>query len=301
MPRKISDGGSVQPPRRPRSETHETASGGMVHTDNTGRVTRPSESRIMDEHISKSGKSMVIEHQDGVRESIDLRTGQDRVAKIPTPRLPSYEVNTQYVAPSNAQRRSVPRNEIRVQYNEHNTYLNSRTYVRQEPVFYSGYRWQPPVFEPLLYAAATLVALDEVYTPSMYRDNIANMTGVNYYAGNLARLGVNTSYDLIYRGRSPGDREVLAEETGVPVQEIRNAVGQADLMRVSGIGAHNSRLLVDAGITSVQDLARYSWDPEQLYEQLKYSSFYDGQRAPSRNAVASWIEQARMMPVAIYD
>ena len=305
MPRNVDR--TPRPPRAPRMDfpampgTHETRSGGIVHTDEFGRTTRPRESRITDEHISESGKSVVIDHRDGVRESVDVRTGQDRVSRIPA-RFPTHEVDTRYLAPSSAERRTYTRNSINITINERNSYLRERNYVRQEPIFYSGYRWQPPVFAPILYATAALIALDEVYTPAMPRDSVFSMTGVNgYYADGLAQLGVNTSYDLVYRGRSPGDRELLSEDSGVPIAEIRKAVGQADLMRVYGIGPLNSRLLVDAGLTSVQDLARYSWDPESLYEQLKYSSFWDGQRAPSRNQVAEWIGQARQMPVAIYD
>jgi hypothetical protein len=289
----------VEPPRieSPRQPgTHETRNGNIVHTDNTGHTTIPTESRITDVHVSRNGNE-VIEHRDGIREVINSRTGHETFTKIP-----QQDTHPRYIAPSNAPRQTYSRNEIKIVYNEHNTYLRERNYVRSEPVFYSGYRWQPPVFAPILFAGATLLALESVYSPSMPRASVFNMTGVNgFYAQELANAGVGSTYDLVSRGRSPYDREILAEQSGVPVSEIRKAVGQADLTRVYGIGPHNSRLLVDAGISSVQDLARYAWDPETLYDQLKYSSFYDGQRAPSRQEVANWIDQARNMPVAIYD
>ena len=40
---------------------------------NKGQVFHPDQSRVEDVHLSRSGKSEVIEHRDGVREVIDLR------------------------------------------------------------------------------------------------------------------------------------------------------------------------------------------------------------------------------------
>lgn len=298
----------VERPKPPSSGSHSnhdgtwvTPGGTTVHRDRDGNITYPSRSKVTDIHESRSGKSVVIEHRDGIREIHNKETGHVTFA-----RRPASEIDHHYIAPPTAPRRYYARHDINFNFitiNETNIYLRDRGhYYYREPVFYSGYRWEPPVFSPILFTAGlALAALDTVYRPDYPRGTVTNMTGVNWYAGELHSAGIYDSFDLVRAGRTAEDREELARMTGMPYDEVRKAVGQADLMRVDGIGPHNSRLLVDAGITSMQDLARYSWDPESLYEQLRFSSFWDEQRAPSRREVASWIEQARLMPLAIYD
>ena len=51
----------------------------------------------------------------------------------------------------------------------------------------------------------------------------------------------------------------------------------------------------------VQDLARYTWDVGMLVNALQAQAYARGNSVPSAAQVMSWVEQARSLPVAVYD
>lgn len=81
----------------------------------------------------------------------------------------------------------------------------------------------------------------------------------------------------------------LAGLPGAAHSEVREWVASARLATLRGIGTENARLLWQAGIRSVEDLARA--DPGRLAEELRRSA--DRPRAGSPPRVRVWVRSAR--------
>jgi hypothetical protein len=273
-------------------------SNGNTYVAPSGQVFHPNNSTIVDQHLSRNG-NVVTTRQDGIRQ---VRDQEGRL--ITQGRIPVYQTRP---APLGAPVRAyTPRqvNITNVTINQHNTYIrDTGSYYSSRPVFYSGYAWTPPSFTAVvLTAGLTMAAIDLAYAASYPRYPITAWSAPPLWASSFPRYGINSSYDLVSRGRTQSDREMLALQTGMPYTEVRKAVGQADLMRVAGVGPEYSRYLVDAGVNSVQDLARcYEFGPEALIEQMRYSPNYQGGPLPSPYEVERWMQQAMAMPVAVYD
>lgn len=182
----------------------------------------------------------------------------------------------------------------------HNSYLRQDFYIAA-PVFTSGL-WTPPVYTPVIYAPEIpVMPIGDLYRNDNSVSSVREFAGAEDIANGLWYAGVHTDRQLLDAARTPEQRRELAMSIGIDGYELRQAAGQADLMRVDGIGPRNSRLLVDAGIRSVQDLARYTWDTGTLVSALQSRAYATGASVPSAYEIQSWISQARALPVALYD
>ena len=76
------------------------------------------------------------------------------------------------------------------------------------------------------------------------------------HAKELAKVGINTTRDLLENGRTSAKRKKLAEETGISANLILRWVHIADLVRVEGIGIEYANLLEKAGVDTAKDLSR---------------------------------------------
>lgn len=126
--------------------------------------------------------------------------------------------------------------------------------------------------------------------------SIADMRAVGpFYASKLRSAGIRSSRKLLERATTPKARRQLAEESGIPVEQILNWANLADLMRVPGIAADYSELLAAAGVDTVKELKRRNVanlvarmtavnERKKLVELL-----------PSEKRVARWIEHAKLL------
>jgi hypothetical protein len=116
------------------------------------------------------------------------------------------------------------------------------------------------------------------------------------HADALARVGIENVDQMREAGRTPDQRQALAERTGVPADAILEMVKLSDLARVAGLKGIRARLYHDAGVDTLETLA--AWEPEALREML--SDFvertgFDG-IAPLPKEAAGAVAQARKLP-----
>lgn len=119
------------------------------------------------------------------------------------------------------------------------------------------------------------------------------------YAEKLNSLGINSTRDLLERGRTPNGREELAQKTGISPKLILEWVRDSDLMRINGVSEEYSDLLDEAGVKDIPDLAER--DPEELLAKMLEAAEKKNivRRPPSLKQVTKWIEQAKKLPKII--
>jgi hypothetical protein len=84
-------------------------------------------------------------------------------------------------------------------------------------------------------------------------------------AEDLKRLdtaGIHTSDQMLLAGKTPAKRLALADTTGIPEERILELVKLSDLARIRGVKGTRARLYYDAGIETVDQLAKT--DPGKL-------------------------------------
>ncbi len=89
-------------------------------------------------------------------------------------------------------------------------------------------------------------------------------------ARKMRRYGVNLTDTLLHT-----DIESLAEATGLDQDDLRRWRATAELMAIDGIGPKLSARLVDAGIQSIDELARLT--PDELSSILEEAATGDGE------------------------
>jgi hypothetical protein len=96
---------------------------------------------------------------------------------------------------------------------------------------------------------------------------LARFRGVHLeYVDRLASEGIRNVTQMLEAGRTPQDRQTLAEKTGIPLEAILEYVKLSDLARISGTKGIRARLYYDAGVDTLEVLAR--WDPVELRAML---------------------------------
>lgn len=116
------------------------------------------------------------------------------------------------------------------------------------------------------------------------------------YVDKLASKGIRNVAQMLEAGRTPEDRETLAEKTGVPLETILEYVKLSDLARISGTKGIRARLYYDAGVDTLEVLAR--WDPVELRAMLidfVERTDFDG-IAPLPKEAASAVATAKRLP-----
>jgi predicted flap endonuclease-1-like 5' DNA nuclease len=118
-------------------------------------------------------------------------------------------------------------------------------------------------------------------------------------ADKLAAAGIKNVAQMREAGRTRNDRQALAERTGIPVEAILELVKLSDLARIQGLKAIRARLYYDAGVDTLEKLAR--WDPEELCGILAgfvEETGFDG-IAPLPKEAASAVATAKRLPKII--
>lgn len=115
----------------------------------------------------------------------------------------------------------------------------------------------------------------------------------------LREMEIETTQDLVDRGRNAADRKSIAERISVDEEAVTQWTRMADLMRVAGVRVQFSELLEASGVPSVQDLARQ--DPEKLAATMAEVNARDARTrtVPSARTVARWVEHAKTLPSLI--
>ncbi len=110
----------------------------------------------------------------------------------------------------------------------------------------------------------------------------------------LARLGIQTTQQLLRKTKTPVERQALATQLQVHLQHVNKWVALADLARVPAVGCEYCGLLLHAGIRSPLQLAQTPLP--RLHRQILKLQVAMMQRqdlCPSLEQVSLWIEQAR--------
>jgi predicted flap endonuclease-1-like 5' DNA nuclease len=126
---------------------------------------------------------------------------------------------------------------------------------------------------------------------------IGKLRGMSYeLEAKLLERGLRTSDQFLQVARTPAGRVELAEYGAVDTQVILELANRADLARIDGIGGVFSDLLEHAGVDTVKELATRR--PDNLYGTLVKANAgkKHAGRAPTRNAVESWVAQAKKLP-----
>ncbi len=129
---------------------------------------------------------------------------------------------------------------------------------------------------------------------------IRDFRGVNEdYVGKLEAVGIRDVEQMRQHGATPTQRANLAEKTGVPEESISEFVKLSDLARLPGVKAIRARLYYDAGIDTLDKMAR--WDSEamrlMLIEFVEKTGF-DG-IAPLPKEAANAVKVAGELPKII--
>jgi hypothetical protein len=126
---------------------------------------------------------------------------------------------------------------------------------------------------------------------------LAKFRGVNpEHAARLEAVGIRDVDQMLKAGRTPGDRQALAERTGVPVDAILEFVKLSDLSRVGATKTVRARLYLDAGIDTPAKIAQFEPDEFRttLLEFIERTGF-DG-IAPLPKEAEHAVADARKLP-----
>jgi hypothetical protein len=119
------------------------------------------------------------------------------------------------------------------------------------------------------------------------------------HAAKLAEQGIANIDDMLKAGAKMKDRKALSKKTGVPEKAILEFVKLSDLARIPGVKNIRARLYYDAGIDSIEKMAKQ--DPDEMREMLiKWvaKTGFDG-IAPLPKEVKSTVETARKLKVVV--
>lgn len=120
------------------------------------------------------------------------------------------------------------------------------------------------------------------------------------YAHKLQDAGIKTVEQLLEQGAHPKGRDEIAEKTGISHALILRWVNHADLIRIVGVAEQFAELLEAAGVDSVPELSHRI--AENLHTKLVEINEKKNlvRRLPSVGQLASWIEQCKNLPRAVF-
>lgn len=145
--------------------------------------------------------------------------------------------------------------------------------------------------------------IDEMPAPTPHAEGMRSIATLTEVRGidevpalELYAEGIRATATLTDAGGGSQGSRALAQRTQISERTLRQAAYHADLRRVHGIGPQFANLLLDAGVKSVQALARRN--PQNLLESLRAQNAKKKlvRRLPTAAEVSGWIEQARSMP-----
>jgi predicted flap endonuclease-1-like 5' DNA nuclease len=118
-------------------------------------------------------------------------------------------------------------------------------------------------------------------------------------ADRLRSVGIRTATKLLDAAKSPKERKLLAEKTGIDGKRILSWANLVDRMRIKGVGEDYARLLQAAGVDTVKEL-KYR-NPAKLARAMAEANAKRKlvRVLPSDGAVGRWIDQAKRLQLKI--
>ena len=115
----------------------------------------------------------------------------------------------------------------------------------------------------------------------------------------LRAAGIRTTTRLLEAAKSPKDRKLLAEKTGLDEKRILSWANLADRMRIKGVGEDYAELLQAAGVDTVKEL-KYR-NPAKLARAMADANAKRKlvRVLPSDRAVVRWIDHAKRLQLKI--
>ncbi len=118
------------------------------------------------------------------------------------------------------------------------------------------------------------------------------------HANKLAARGIKNVKQMLTAGRTPQQRQALAEQTGIPPEAVLEFVKLSDLARLGGVREVRARLYHDAGLLPENIGA---WEPEELRTMLAAfveQTGFDG-IAPLPKEAQHLVNDARKLPKVV--
>ena len=115
-------------------------------------------------------------------------------------------------------------------------------------------------------------------------------------AQQLADFGIATTFDLLRQGNSAQQRQALSSQLSTHIKHINKWTALANLARIPGVGCDYCGLLLNAGVSTPQQLATMT--VQRLHPQLRrlqIQLFNRADLAPGTAQVAGWIQAAQGM------
>ena len=112
-------------------------------------------------------------------------------------------------------------------------------------------------------------------------------------AKKLAKAGVTTISGLLERTDSQRDITMLAEQTGISADLLKDWQAKADLTRIKGVGAEYQHLLQAAKIGTIDAMA--SMTKPELEKRLAHLETLGFDQIPSIDVAQDWIAQAKKL------
>lgn len=112
----------------------------------------------------------------------------------------------------------------------------------------------------------------------------------------LKNCGINTTEELITRGKTPEERIILAGKLQVDLHSVNKWVVLAGLARVPSVGTQYCGMLLHAGVISIAQLAQTP--THRLHRQvmrLQVSTLHSRDLCPAVELVQQWSHQAQAM------
>ena len=115
----------------------------------------------------------------------------------------------------------------------------------------------------------------------------------------LRDAGINTVDQLLDTACDKRGRTSLAEKTQISESRLLKWANMADLFRIRGVASQYAELLEGAGVDTVKELRNRNADNlaatmKEVNEQKNLV-----RKTPSATVVASWVNQARVLPPKI--
>ena len=115
-------------------------------------------------------------------------------------------------------------------------------------------------------------------------------------AQQLSSLGILTTFDLLRQGNRLQQRQVLSAKLSTHIKHVNKWTALANLARIPGVGCDYCGLLLNAGVSTPQQLATMSaqrLQPQLARLQIQLLNRAD--LAPGMGQVAGWIRAAQGM------
>lgn len=122
---------------------------------------------------------------------------------------------------------------------------------------------------------------------------VADLPGVSDRALHMMRdVGIRTTYDLLRESEGESKLRLLSTALEQDVEQVREWRTMADLLRVPGMDGKHAKLLVSAGVMSVDAL--HDRQVEDLHQQLHAANDEHQlvRTVADRVAIAGWISYA---------